>query len=110
MRRYQNKDGTLTPAGKKRASKNENQSAAKQKIKRAGKLAARGGIVAAVMAVTVSSLSTSNIKTGKSFADNYMAVNGKRKAADVVNFEKAKKKVDRSDWTWADYAWAEIEK
>jgi hypothetical protein len=43
------------------------------------------------------------VNTGKSYADLYLEKNKKRKMSSV------KKEVDRSDWTWADYAWNEVE-
>ena len=42
-----------------------------------------------------------NIALGKQFVNSFLKTNGSKKVSDI--------KPDK-DWTWADYAWAEVEK
>ena len=54
------------------------------------------------MAVTVKSLMTTPtgqlyVDTGKNYAEQYIKINGTKKVSDIHN-----------DWTWADYAWDEV--
>lgn len=72
----------------------------KRKSRRISRSALRNIAVNALLIGTTATLTVS----GKTYADAYLAQNGKKTVS------KAKKEVDRSDWTWADYAWEEIEK
>lgn len=40
--------------------------------------------------------------SGKNYVDSFMKTSGKQSYSDF-------KKANRSDWTWADFAWAEVE-
>ena len=63
-----------------------------------------GANLAVISGGTKTSVPTqSYIDFGKSFTANYLKTNGTKK------YSQVKKEVDRSDWTWADYAWAEVE-
>jgi hypothetical protein len=120
IRRYQNADGTLTEEGKKRygssseeeksAEKAAQRRAIKTKLRQAGMVALQTAAITAMLAQSVAILTDSRsdtgqsyVDTGKSYADLYLEKNKKRKMSSV------KKEVDRSDWTWADYAWNEVE-
>lgn len=64
-----------------------------------------GGV--ALNAITISALLagaySTYVDSGKVYANSYLVSNG------TTPYSQAKKEVDRSDWTWADYAWAEVE-
>lgn len=57
---------------------------------------------ASIMAITVKSLMTAPkgqlyVDAGKNYAEQYIKKNGTKKVSDIHN-----------DWTWADYAWDEV--
>lgn len=70
----------------------------------------RGAKTAGKFALATAAFSTLLYGTGKQYVDSgrdiaqpYLASYGSKP------YSAAKKEVDRSDWTWADYAWAEVE-
>jgi len=88
----------------RRSSTSKNGSERKQRLRNAGKVALRGLALSAFLTGGYVKAATLYAASGKSFAGSYVSKNGNRKMSSV------KKEVDRSDWTWADYAWAEVEK
>lgn len=72
----------------------------RQKAKRIGSFVLRSAALSALLSGAAAAYTVS----GRSYANAYMAKNGRKSVS------QAKKEVDRSNWTWADYAWEEIEK
>lgn len=81
VRRYQNKDGSLTPAGKKRLNKEQDTDEKKKKLTTAQKVAIGVGVTASILAITggvvyahkkksyLSSIDMKSIKRGKYAVD-----------------------------------------
>ena len=74
----------------------------RQRIKNNAKRVASIISAASVMAVTINSLKdtpkqTVYIDNGKKYTNQYMKKNGTKKVSDI-----------HEDWSWADYAWDEV--
>ena len=108
VRKSRKSNGTRRTTSKRSATKRDTKRAVKNAFSTLGPIAVSALMIGANLAVisrgTKTSVPTqSYIDFGKSFTADYLKTNGTKK------YSQVKKEVDRSDWTWADYAWAEVE-
>ena len=90
---------TSSPKRKTAASSNVR----KTKIIRGAKSVGRFELSTAAFSALLYGASRLYVDSGREIAQSYLSRNGKKP------YSAVKKEVDRSDWTWADYAWAEVE-
>lgn len=93
------KDRTRTPRKKTSTSSNARKARLIRKAKSAGKFA----LSTAAFSALLYGVGRQYVNDGRDIAQSYLASNGSKP------YSAVKKEVDRSDWTWADYAWAEVE-
>ena len=108
VRKSRKSNGTRRTTSKRSATKRDTKRAVKNAFSTLGPIAVSALMIGANLAVisggTKTSVPTqSYIDFGKSFTADYLKTNGTK------IYSQVKKEVDRSDWTWADYAWAEVE-
>lgn len=93
------KDRTRTP--RKRTTKSS--TARKAQFIRGAKSVGKFALSTATFSALLYGVGRQYVDNGREMTQSYMAHNGGKP------YSAAKKEVDRSDWTWADYAWAEVE-
>lgn len=95
------KDRTRTSSSRKKTAKSS--SARKAKIVRSAKTAGKFVLSTAAFSALLYGVGKQYVDNGREITQTYLSSNRSKPYSTV------KKEVDRSDWTWADYAWAEVE-
>ncbi len=96
VRRYQNKDGSLTPAGKKRYDESDEEREKKEKSKKTKVKVATTAAVATA-AVATAAMNKDKIKKGVDFVNANKPPKGEKKEATVDDYKEGLKKTQSAD-------------
>lgn len=114
VRKDRNRGKSSTNKSKKSTEKERQKARRKAQVAKALRTTAR---IAITTTLVTSAVVHAYAQEGKQYADSYLKANGNQKVYNIKNAASGRTKTaksahqtDHSDWTWADYAWAEIEK
>lgn len=96
VRRYQNKDGSLTPAGKKRYDESDEEREKKEKSKKRKVKVATAAVATAAVATTAA-MNKDKIKKGSEFVNAKKPPKGEKKEATVEDYKESLKKTQSAD-------------
>jgi hypothetical protein len=96
VRRYQNKDGSLTPAGKKRYDESDEEREKKEKSKKRKVKVATAAVATAAVATTAA-MNKDKIKKGAEFVKANKPPKGEKKEATVEDYKESLKKTQSAD-------------
>lgn len=96
VRRYQNKDGSLTPAGKKRYDESDEEREKKEKSKKTKVKVATAAVATAAVATTAA-MNKDKIKKGVDFVNANKPSKGEKKETTVDDYKEGLKKTQSAD-------------
>ena len=96
VRRYQNKDGSLTPAGKKRYGESDEEREKKEKSKKTKAKVATAAVATAAVA-TAAAMNKDNIKKGMDYVKANKPSKGEKKETTVDDYKESLKKTQSAD-------------
>ena len=96
VRRYQNKDGSLTPAGKKRYGELDEEREKKEKSKKTKAKVATAAVATAAVA-TAAAMNKDNIKKGMDYVKANKPSKGEKKETTVDDYKESLKKTQSAD-------------
>ena len=96
VRRYQNKDGSLTPAGKKRYDETDEEREKKEKSKKTKAKVATAAISTAAI-VTTTAVNKDKIKKGMEYLNANKPSKGEKKETTVDDYKESLKKTQSAD-------------
>ena len=96
VRRYQNKDGSLTPAGKKRYDESDEEREKKEKSKKTKAKVATAAVATAAVA-TAAAMNKDNIKKGMDYVKANKPSKGEKKETTVDDYKESLKKTQSAD-------------
>jgi hypothetical protein len=96
VRRYQNKDGSLTPAGKKRYDESDEEREKKEKSKKTKVKVATAAVATAAVATTAA-MNKDKVKKGAEFVKANKPPKGEKKEATVEDYKESLKKTQSAD-------------
>ena len=96
VRRYQNKDGSLTPAGKKRYDESDEEREKKEKSKKTKAKVATAAVATAAVATTAA-MNKDKIKKGMEFINANKPSKGEKKETTVDDYKESLKKTQSAD-------------
>ena len=96
VRRYQNKDGSLTPAGKKRYDESDEEREKKEKSKKTKAKIATAAVATAAVATTAA-MNKDKIKKGVDFVNANKPSKGEKKETTVDDYKEGLKKTQSAD-------------
>jgi hypothetical protein len=96
VRRYQNKDGSLTPAGKKRYDESDEEREKKEKSKKTKVKVATAAVATAAVATTAA-MNKDKVKKGAEFVKANKQPKGEKKEATVEDYKESLKKTQSAD-------------
>ena len=96
VRRYQNKDGSLTPAGKKRYDESDEEREKKEKSKKTKAKVATAAVATAAVATTAA-MNKDKIKKGMEYINTNKPSKGEKKEATVDDYKESLKKTQSAD-------------
>ena len=96
VRRYQNKDGSLTPAGKKRYDESDEEREKKEKSKKTKAKVATAAVATAAVAATAAA-NKDKIKKGMEFVNTKKPSKGEKKETTVDDYKESLKKTQSAD-------------
>ena len=96
VRRYQNKDGSLTPAGKKRYDESDEEREKKEKSKKTKAKVATAAVATAAVATTAA-MNKDKIKKGMDFINTNKPSKGEKKETTVDDYKESLKKTQSAD-------------
>ena len=96
VRRYQNKDGSLTPAGKKRYDESDEEREKKEKSKKTKAKVATAAVATAAVATTAA-MNKDKIKKGMDFINANKPAKGEKKETTVDDYKESLKKTQSAD-------------
>ena len=96
VRRYQNKDGSLTPAGKKRYDESDEEREKKEKSKKTKAKVATAAVATAAIATTAA-MNKDKIKKGMDFVNANKPSKGEKKETTVEDYKESLKKTQSAD-------------
>ena len=96
VRRYQNKDGSLTPAGKKRYDESDEEREKKEKSKKT-KAKVATAVVATAAVATTAAVNKDKIKKGVDFVNANKPFKGEKKEATLDDYKEGLKKTQSAD-------------
>ena len=96
VRRYQNKDGSLTPAGKKRYDESDEEREKKEKSKKTKAKVATAAVATAAVATTAA-LNKDKIKKGVDFVNTKKPPKGEKKETTADDYKEGLKKTQSAD-------------
>ena len=96
VRRYQNKDGSLTPAGKKRYDESDEEREKKEKSKKTKAKVATAAVATAAIATTAA-MNKDKIKKGVDFVNANKPSKGEKKETTVEDYKEGLKKTQSAD-------------
>ena len=96
VRRYQNKDGSLTPAGKKRYDESDEEREKKEKSKKTKAKVATAAVATAAVATTAA-MNKDKIKKGIDFVNANKPSKGEKKETTVEDYKEGLKKTQSAD-------------
>lgn len=96
VRRYQNKDGSLTPAGKKRYDESDEEREKKEKSKKTKVKVATAAVATAAVATTAA-MNKDKIKKGVDFVNANKPSKGEKKETTADDYKEALKKTQSAD-------------
>ena len=99
VRRYQNKDGSLTPAGKKRYDESDEEREEREKKEKSKKTKAKVATAAVTTAavVTTAAMNKDKIKKGVEFVNAKKPSKGEKKETTVEDYKESLKKTQSAD-------------
>ena len=96
VRRYQNKDGSLTPAGKKRYDETDEEREKKEKSKKTKAKVATAAVATAAVATTAD-MNKDKIKKGMEYVNANKPSKGEKKETTVDDYKESLKKTQSAD-------------
>ena len=96
VRRYQNKDGSLTPAGKKRYDESDEEREKKEKSKKTKVKVATAAVATAAVATTAA-MNKDKIKKGMEYVNTNKPSKGEKKETTVDDYKESLKKTQSAD-------------
>ena len=96
VRRYQNKDGSLTPAGKKRYDESDEEREKKEKSKKTKAKVATAAVATAAIATTAA-MNKDKIKKGVDFVNAKKSSKDEKKETTVEDYKEGLKKTQSAD-------------
>ena len=99
VRRYQNKDGSLTPAGKKRYDESDEEREEREKKEKSKKTKAKVATAAITTAavVTTAAVNKDKIKKGMEYVNTNKPSKGEKKETTVEDYKESLKKTQSAD-------------
>ena len=100
VRRYQNKDGSLTPAGKKRYDESDEEREEREKKEKSKKTKAKvatAAVATAAVATTAAAMNKDKIKKGMEFVNANKPSKGEKKETTVEDYKEGLKKTQSAD-------------